>query len=63
MSLLQGIALIIRHTDLVTPALPEALMRVLTEPSFTRAAKRVSMKLRMRPRTPLQEAVGARRHA
>lgn len=60
---LQGFALTISHTDLVTPALPEALMRVLTEASFTEAARRVSAKLRTRPRTPLQEAVGAHRHA
>lgn len=57
--LLQGFALTISHTDLVTPALPKALMRVLTNASFMEAARRVSMKLRTRARTPLQEAVGA----
>ena len=58
----QGFAVTISHTDLVTSALEQALMRVLTELSFTEAATRVSLKLRTRKRTPLQEAVGGHCH-
>ena len=48
----------VQHKDIGTDRFPEKLKRVLTEPSFREAAKRVSLKLRARPRTPTQEAAG-----
>lgn len=51
----------VRHADIGTEAFPVALRLVLLDGSYAAAAKRVSVKLRARPRTPTQEAGGARR--
>ena len=50
----------ISHADLGTQALPAAILRVLREPQYAAAAERISTRMRARPRTPLQEAAGAR---
>ncbi len=60
---MQGFAVRVHHEDIGTERFPEALKRILTEPSFKEAAKRVSRKLRARPRTPTQEAAGECFHA
>ncbi|BDA49333.1 UDP-glucuronosyltransferase 2A1 [Coccomyxa sp. Obi] len=52
----RGFAVRVHHEDIGTERFPEALKRVLTDPSFKEAAERVSLKLRARPRTPTQEA-------
>lgn len=41
-------------------AIGSALRRLLAEPGFRAAAARLSRRLRSRPRTPAQEAAGAR---
>ena len=41
-----------------TPAFREALVKVLTQPRYTDAARSLSVKIRARKRTPLQEAAG-----
>lgn len=56
--MLQGLGLRVSHADIFTDRLQEALERVLSEPSFTAAARNLQVKLRARPRTPTQEAAG-----
>lgn len=55
----QGFAVRVRHTDIGTAAFPAAVARVLSNGSYAAAARKVSVKLRARKRTPVQEAVGA----
>lgn len=55
---LQGFGEQISHLQIGTPAFREALLRVLTDPIYTRAAQTLSVKLRARKRTPVQEAAG-----
>lgn len=40
------------------PAFKEALMEVLTNPKYTAAARAMSVKIRARSNTPVQEAAG-----
>lgn len=56
---LQGFALRVRHSDIGTEAFPAALTELLGNGSYAAAAKAISVKLRARKRTPVQEAVGA----
>ena len=49
----------ISQADLSTEALPAAILRTLNDPEYAAAAKRISVRMRARPRTPLQEAAGA----
>ncbi len=56
---LQGFAVRIEHADLTGGGLFEAVTRVLDSPQYAAAAKGVSVKLRARKRTSVQEAVGA----
>ncbi len=49
----------VRHADIGKEAFPAALRRLLLDGSFAAAARRISVKLRARPRTPTQEAAGA----
>ncbi len=48
----------ISHEDITVPTIVEAIQKVLQDPSYTAAARRVSKKLRARKRTPVQEAAG-----
>ncbi len=54
----QGLALRLSHADIGTERFGEIIKRVLKEPTFTAVARRMSLKLRARPRTPTQEAAG-----
>lgn len=56
--LLQGLALRLHHEDIGTERFSRTIKRVLTEHSFKEVAKQLSVKLRARPRTPMQEAAG-----
>ncbi len=49
----------VRHSDIGTEAFPAALAELLGNGSYAAAARRISVKLRARKRTPVQEAVGA----
>ncbi len=40
------------------PAFKEALIEVLTDPKYTATAQAMSVKIRARKRTPVQEAAG-----
>ncbi len=40
------------------PAFREALLEVLTNPQYTKAAQALSVKIRARKNTPVQEAAG-----
>lgn len=59
----RGFAVRVHHEDIGTERFLEKLRRILAEPSFREAAKRVSLKLRARPRTPTQEATDWVEHA
>ena len=59
---MQGFAVRINHADLLTEALPEAILRLLGDQRYAQAAAMVSVKLRARKRTPVQEAAGASAH-
>ena len=41
-----------------TPAFGEAIMEVLSNPQYTKAAESMSVKIRARKNTPVQEAAG-----
>ena len=41
-----------------TPAFREAIMEVLSNPRYTKAAQAMSVKIRARKNTPVQEAAG-----
>ena len=56
---MQGIGLQLRPAQAGKPAFREALMEVLSNPKYTRAAKAMSVKIRARKNTPVQEAAGA----
>lgn len=45
------------------PAFREALLEVLTNPQYTRAAQALSVKIKARKNTPVQEAAGELRPA
>lgn len=49
----------IEHEDLTGRRLKEALSKVLGDAKYATAAAGISVKLRARKRTPVQEAVGA----
>ena len=59
---LQGMGVGILQKDIATQAFEEALRKVVTEPRYTAAARKVSQKLRARKRTPVEEAAGKRFH-
>lgn len=48
----------ISHADILTEALPEAILHLLGDRRYAQAAAMVSVKLRARKRTPVQEAAG-----
>ena len=54
----QGIGLAVFRHEVTAGSVHRALLRVLTEGSFSAAAKRVSKQIRSSKRTALQEAVG-----
>lgn len=54
----QGFGLQMDPTQAGTPAFQKALMAVLTDPRYARAAKAMSVKIRARKNTPVQEAAG-----
>ena len=54
----QGFGLQVDPAQAGTPAFQKALMAVLTDPQYARAAKAMSVKIRARKNTPLQEAAG-----
>lgn len=56
---LQGFGQHIRTNQAGTPAFQKALMAVLTDPRYTQAAQAMSVKIRARKNTPVQEAAGA----
>ena len=49
----------VRHRDIGTEAFPAALTELLGNGRYAAAATAISVKLRARKRTPVQEAVGA----
>ncbi|BDA49336.1 UDP-glucuronosyltransferase 2A1 [Coccomyxa sp. Obi] len=53
----RGFAVRVRHSDIGTAAFPVALAQVLGNGSYAAAARKMSVKLRARKRTPVQEAV------
>jgi len=55
---LQGFAVRIGHEDLTGSGLKQALSKVLGDSKYATAAAGISVKLRARKRTPVQEAVG-----
>ena len=55
---MQGFGLQVEPTQAGTPAFQKALMGVLTDPQYATAAKAMSVKIRARKNTPLQEAAG-----
>ena len=55
---MQGFGLQVDPTQAGTPAFQKALMAVLTDPQYTKAAKAMSVKIRARKNTPVQEAAG-----
>ncbi|CAL5228007.1 g11062 [Coccomyxa viridis] len=52
----KGMGVGILQKDIATQAFEEALRKVVTEPRYTAAARKVSQKLRARKRTPVEEA-------
>ena len=56
---MQGFGVQISHADVLTDALPAAVMHVLSNARYAEAARRMSVKLTARKRTPVQEAAGA----
>ena len=56
---LQGFAVRISHADLTGDGLLKAALEVLSNPKYAAAAGGVSVRLRTRKRTPVQEAIGA----
>ena len=57
---MQGIGLQLRPAQAGKPAFREALMEVLSNPQYAKAAKAMSVKIRARKNTPVQEAAGAK---
>ena len=57
---LQGLGVKINKLGIKSPAFRLALMAVLTEDKYTEAAMALSIKIRARKNTPLQEAAGGR---
>jgi len=55
---MQGFGLRVSPSQLGKPAFKEALMEVLTNPKYTAAAQAMSVKIRARKNTPVQEAAG-----
>lgn len=55
----QGFAVRISHADLTGDGLLKAAFEVLSNPRYSTAAAGVSVRLRARKRTPVQEAIGA----
>ena len=45
-------------TQIGTPAFGEAITEVLSTPRYTKAAQAMSVKIRARKNTPVQEAAG-----
>ena len=56
---LQGIGLQLSPAQAGTPAFKDSLTEVLSNPKYTKAAKAMSVKIRARKNTPVQEAAGA----
>ena len=57
---MQGIGVRLSPLQAGTPAFREAIMEVLSNPRYTAAAQAMSVKIRARKNTPVQEAVGER---
>ena len=57
---MQGLGLQLRPAQAGKPAFREALMEVLSNPQYAKAAKAMSVKIRARKNTPVQEAAGAK---
>ena len=55
---MQGFGLRLSPTQVGKPAFKEALTEVLTNPKYTVAAQAMSVKIRARKNTPVQEAAG-----
>ena len=55
---MQGFAVQLSPHQAGMPAFREALMEVLTDPKYTKAAQAMSVKIRARKNTPVQEAAG-----
>lgn len=53
-----GVMVPVEHVGIRSGPVLDALTIVLSDPSFTLAAKQVSVRMRSRPRTPLEEAAG-----
>ena len=56
--IMQGFGLRLSPSQVGKPAFKEALMEVLTNPKYTVAAQAMSVKIRARKNTPVQEAAG-----
>ena len=57
---MQGIGLQLRPAQAGKPAFRGALIEVLSNPKYAKAAKAMSVKIRARKNTPVQEATGAK---
>ncbi len=55
---MQGFGVRVEPTQAGTPAFGEAIMEVLSNPRYTKAAQAMSVKIRARKNTPVQEAAG-----
>lgn len=53
-----GVMVPVEHVGIQSGPVLNALTVVLSDPSFKLAARRVSVRMRARPRTPLEEAAG-----
>ena len=56
---MQGFGLQLRPAQAGKPTFREALVEVLSNPKYAKAAKAMSVKIRARKNTPVQEAAGA----
>ena len=56
---LQGFGVRLCPMQAGTPAFREAIMEVLSNPRYAKAAQAMSVKVRARKNTPVQEAAGA----
>ena len=55
---MQGFGVRVSPTQIGTPAFGAAIMEVLSDPRYTKAAQAMSVKIKARKNTPVQEAAG-----
>jgi glucuronosyltransferase len=53
-----GVMVAVDHEGIQASSVSTAILNVLSNASFKEAAKKISVRMRARPRTPLEEAAG-----